>query len=512
MTEFINHPEWGEILNFDHLRANMPDSYDSVYPDFNVLAALHVGSRTYGTDPSGLVAGGASLIGFMMMLAAGEEELAQRVKESVFSLGWTEEHTGSDLLSIQTSATLDPDVEGGRTYHIKGKKWMINNSFHADYHTVLAKVDPTQRGPRSLSLFLVPRSSCKNWKRLDTRVLQKMVLTEFEIDGPGILCGKLGQGLSLVQQTVMPAKFIPPYLAKVMLNESIEETIKHLSRRVIFEENPINFSNVYRQVYNLTQQAAFLIFLYYRGLALSDSSFLQFHGTMMKSWMLLQSTELLSQNWLVIGAKGFTNEAFSGRDAIDSFILPVFDGHYTLNTLMTFKQTGQYLEADRQESVEERMATLRERLFKALPGRQLYMKSREIRRPDFFDYVSYIHQLNIPVALDPAAVLNATEALLNHLDETGLSSETEYKYKIGTLVFWLEAILAACEMWALFGDDYANIIIQQYNGMVKAYNDIVSEGALQVEFMQPMHELPIPNPDNKTAFLLQLLDIKSRDL
>ena len=36
----------------------------------------------------------------MMLVAAEEDELAAQLKGKIFTLGWTEEHTGTDLLSV----------------------------------------------------------------------------------------------------------------------------------------------------------------------------------------------------------------------------------------------------------------------------------------------------------------------------------------------------------------------------------------------------------------------------
>ena len=46
-------------------------------------------------------------------------------------------------------------------------------------------------------------------------------------------------------------------------------------------------------------------FIDYRALAFSAGNFLQFHGVMLKSWLLLRANELLGQNLLVAGSKGF---------------------------------------------------------------------------------------------------------------------------------------------------------------------------------------------------------------
>ena len=158
------------------------------------------------------------------------------------------------MLSATTTATPlnnDPDCVD---YHIKGRKWLINNSYHADYHTIVAKTDPDSSGPRSLSIFLVPQSSCKNWERLETHVLRKMVLTSFDIDGPGRLLGRVGHGLQILQKMAMPSKYQCAYVGIKLINEAIPTGIEHLSKKRIFNENPINFSNVLRQMYNLVLQ------------------------------------------------------------------------------------------------------------------------------------------------------------------------------------------------------------------------------------------------------------------
>lgn len=513
MTEFINHPNFGEIVDFEGIRKPLKDAYDQLYPDFNMIGAMEVGTNAFDDEPNNMIASGASMLAWMMLSAAEEYELAEELKGegNIFTLGWTEEHCGSDLLSLKTAATPVSDDPDERNYHIKGGKWLINNSYHADYHMVLAKIDPTKDGPRSLSLFVVPHSSTKNWERLETHVLGKMVLTRYDIDGPGILVGKRGHGLSIVQRMAMPSKYQCSYVGMRMAVKAVPATIDHLSTKRIFGDEPINFSNVFRQMYNLSLQAAFLQFLYYRAVTFSDTSFLAFHGTMLKSFLLLKANELLSQNWLVAGSKGFLKESIIGQYAIDSFVLPVFDGHYTINTLMTAKHLSRYLAADEPGNLEERVKLMREKLFRSEPGDQIRKQSREIRHPDFFDYVDYMKQLGMPINLPVETYIQRVKDLIQELDETGLSSEAEYKYKIGTLVHWLEAILAAGEMWATFEDDvYLNVVIQQYNGFVKAFNDILIEGALSTDFLTPLRELPLPQVEDNETFLRSLLDMESK--
>lgn len=507
----LNDPDFGQIVDFDLIRSNMKKTYDLMHPHFNMLGVAKSGSDLYDKNPSYLIAGGASTLAYSMLLAAEEYELAEELKPYLFTLGWTEEAVGSDLLSATTTATPDPSDPSGKTYHIKGKKWLINNSYHADYHMVVAKIDPNQNGPRSLSLFVVPRTSTNNWKRLETHVLQNMVLTTFDVDGPGRLVGKVGHGLSILQRMAMPSKYICTYVGVEMLEEALKASLAHLSSKHIFGNEPIRFSNVFRQMYGLALKGAFYNFFFHRAVVFSDSSFLSFHGTLLKSFLLLRINEALSENLLVAGSKGFLRESVIGRNAIDSFVLPVFDGHYTINTLMSAKHIDRYLAATRSENMSARIDTLREKLFVEEIGNQINAKPSDIRHPDFFDVQDYWQQLQVPLDLDMGKLLDAVRTLVNEVEARQLDSEAEYKYKVGVLSHWLEAVVASGEFWKVMADDvYLNAIVQTYNGLVNTFNAIISEGAFTTDFLQPMRFLPIPEFDKAEDFLSRLLNIQER--
>ncbi len=512
---FIQDEQFGEIVNFDEIRTSLRRIYDVIVPKFNMMRLLEILTDDFGDSPSHMIAAGASILAYQMLPAAGEHELAEKLKRegSIFTLGWTEEHTGTDLLSLKTHATPISDDPDERNYHITGGKWMVNNSYHADYHCVLAKVDPEQNGPRSLSLFLVPRSSTKNWNRLDTHVLRNMVLTEFDIDGPGILVGKKGHGLTIVQQMAAAARYQCSFIGLQMMREAIPASINWLATKNIFGKNPIEFSNVFRQLYNLSLQSANLDFMFHRARTLNASSFLMFHGTMMKSFLLLRINELLSQNLLVVGSKGFTKESPIGRNVIDSFVLPVFDGHYTLNTFLTAKHAPRYLSADRREDAQERLNFLREEMYCQTVNGEMEFRPRDVRQPDFFDFADYFKQLQLPINLPAEQMVQGMQQMLEQVDTfTSLGSDPEYKYKAGDMIHWMESVLSAAEMWAVTQfDPYLNAVIQQYNGFTKAFNDVVSEGNLDVPFFTPMHQMPLPeNIENRAQFLLDMANVHKK--
>ena len=507
----IKDPQFGDILDYQRLRAGMMDVLDNVYPTFNLMGSMLVATRHFNNDPSYMTACAASGLAYMMLVAAEEYELAAELKGKIFTLSWTEEHTGTDLLSVRTRATPLPADPKGKQYHIKGQKWLINNSYHADYHSVIAKVDPSADGPRSLSIFAVPHSSTKNWQRLETHVLRSMVLTKFDIDGPGILIGQVGRGLEILQRMALPSKYHCAYMGVKMVDDSLPAAIEHLSSKSIFGDNPIKFSNVFRQLYNLVQQAALINFSFFRALAFSDSPFLQFHGIMLKSWLLLKCNEILSQNLLVTGSKGFLKQSNIGGNAIDSFVYPVFDGHYTLNTLLTYKHTRRYLEATDQEDIEERIRVLRENAYVPLEGKQILNNSRETRRPPFFDYADYVKRCALPIDLDAGRLIRASSQIMDAIQDRAATNEPEYRYKVGMLVHNLEALLSAVELWKVTANDhYLNAIIMQYNDVAKLINRIISEGDLPVEFIEPLRQRPLPQVEDPRAFLLKLLDVKGQ--
>ncbi len=507
----VRDAHFGDILDYQRLRAGMMDVLDNVYPRFNLMGSMLEATRHFRNNPSYMTACAASGLAYMMLVAAEEYELAAKLKGKIFTLSWTEEHTGTDLLSIRTEAAPLPDDPTGKQYHIKGRKWLINNSYHADYHSVIAKVDPSADGPRSLSIFAVPHSSTRNWERLETHVLRSMVLTKFEIDGPGTLIGQVGRGLEILQRMALPSKYHCAYMGVKMVDDSLPAAIDHLSNKNIFGDNPIRFSNVFRQLYNLAQQAAHINFTFFRALAFSDSPFLQFHGIMLKSWLLLKCNEVLSQNLLVTGSKGFLKASNIGGNAIDSFVYPVFDGHYTLNTLLTYKHARRYLTATAPGDIAGRMRSLRENAYIPREGKQILNSSRETRRPPFFDYADYVARCAPPIALDVRRLIRASEAIMDAIQARGVTNEPEYRYKIGMLVHNLEALLSAVELWKVTENDhYLNAIIMQHNDVGKLINRIISEGDLPVAFIEPLRQLPLPAVEDPRAFLLGLLDVKSQ--
>jgi hypothetical protein len=102
--------------------------------------------------------------------------------------------------------------------------------------------------------------------------------------------------------------------------------------------------------------------------------------------------------------------------------------------------------------------------------------------------------------------------LVAEIEDKGLSSEPEYKYKVGELLHWMESVQAACELWALSRDDnYLNAVVIQYNGLVTQVNSVISEGALDTEFMLPIRQVAISgDTSDPVAFLKDLFYVQNK--
>ena len=141
-------------------------------------------------------------------------------------------------------------------------------------------------------------------------------------------------------------------------------------------------------------------------------------------------------------------------------------------------------------------------------GDQIRAHSRKLRNPDFFDYAQYIEDLDLPIDLDARAVVAAMQSLLDELGARELTTDPEHRYKMGAMLHWMEALLAACEMWrALEEDEYLNAVIMQYNAFVNQFNQIISESALNTPFLTLMRQRPMRNFEKPREFLLRIYSL-----
>ena len=74
-------PQFGDIVDFDQLRQSILHLYDALLPDFDMHKSLQVGTELYGDEPDVMIAAGASMLAWMTIIAAGEDDIAEELKE-----------------------------------------------------------------------------------------------------------------------------------------------------------------------------------------------------------------------------------------------------------------------------------------------------------------------------------------------------------------------------------------------------------------------------------------------
>ena len=102
---FVNDPQFGNIVDFEKLRESIRHLYDALLPDFDMHKSASSRRRALRRRTRPDDRGGASMLAWMTVIAAGEGQDRRRPEGQLFTLGWTEEEIGSDLLSATTVAT-----------------------------------------------------------------------------------------------------------------------------------------------------------------------------------------------------------------------------------------------------------------------------------------------------------------------------------------------------------------------------------------------------------------------
>jgi hypothetical protein len=136
------------------IAAAWPAEYGGQERDPYEMTALRDELRLAGAPTDGM---GLSLIVCQTIRRVATEEQKRDflpralAGEILMSLGYSEPDSGSDVASIKTRAVRDGDE-----WVINGQKMFTTFAHRADYCFLLTRSDPTSRGPRGLTMFLVP--------------------------------------------------------------------------------------------------------------------------------------------------------------------------------------------------------------------------------------------------------------------------------------------------------------------------------------------------------------------
>ena len=185
------------------------------------------------------------------LLYCGTEEQKQKYLvpvakgEKILVFGLTEPGAGSDA-----GGTLTTAVEDGDYYILNGRKTFISGAPFADYAVIYAKTDPTQKGSKGISMFIVdmklPGVSCgKPEKKMGIigYPTSDIILENVRVHKSDLL-GPLHKGFATAMKTLDGGRLGMAAQALGIAQGCLEESDKYAKERKQFGRPIANFQAI----------------------------------------------------------------------------------------------------------------------------------------------------------------------------------------------------------------------------------------------------------------------------
>ncbi|MCD8156347.1 MAG: acyl-CoA dehydrogenase family protein [Clostridiales bacterium] len=185
------------------------------------------------------------------LLLCGNEEQKQKYLtptakgEKMIAVALTEPGAGSDAGGTQTTAVQDGDY-----FILNGRKTFISGAPFADYCIVYAKTDPTQKGSRGISMFIVdmtlPGVSCgkpENKMGIKGYPTSDVILEDVRVHKSDLL-GPLHKGFAVAMQTLDGGQLGMAAQAVGIAQGCLDESIKYTKERKQFGRPIANFQAI----------------------------------------------------------------------------------------------------------------------------------------------------------------------------------------------------------------------------------------------------------------------------
>lgn len=195
-----------------------------------------------------------------LLFCGTEEQKEKYVKpiatgEKILAFALTEPGAGSDAGGTQTTA-----VEDGDYYILNGRKTFISGAPMADYCVVYAKTDPTQRGSRGISMFIVdmklPGVSCgkpEHKMGIIGYPTSDVILENVRVHKNDLL-GPLHKGFATAMKTLDGGRLGMAAQALGIAQGCMEESIKYAKERKQFGQPIAKFQAISFMIANMATQ------------------------------------------------------------------------------------------------------------------------------------------------------------------------------------------------------------------------------------------------------------------
>jgi acyl-CoA dehydrogenase len=155
--------------------------------------------------------------------------------EIITAVAVTEPDAGSDVASMQTRAVKDGDG-----YVLNGSKTFITNGVYGDLFCVAAKTDPSAKGSRGITMFLVEKDTPgltisrkldkMGWRSSDTA---ELAFSDCRIPASAML-GELNRGFYSIMRNFQNERLVMGSMAMGEASKALELTVEYVQTRRAF--------------------------------------------------------------------------------------------------------------------------------------------------------------------------------------------------------------------------------------------------------------------------------------
>ena len=219
-----------------------------------------------------------SLGGGPLVLAGTEEQKAKNLPpiakgEKIMVFALTEPGAGSDAGGTTTTA-----VQDGDDFILNGRKTFISGAPVADWCLVFAKTDPTAKGSRGISMFIVdmklPGVSCgahENKMGINGYPTSDVILEDVRVS-KDCLVGPLHKGFSIAMKTLDGGRLGMAAQAVGVAQACLDESIKYAKERKQFGKPIADFQGISFMIADMATEIAAARELVYNAANLKDAN------------------------------------------------------------------------------------------------------------------------------------------------------------------------------------------------------------------------------------------------
>lgn len=262
--------------------------------------------------------------------------------KKIGAFGLTEPNAGTDAGGTQTVAVLDGD-----NYILNGSKCFITNGTVAETFVVTAVTDPTAKGTRGISAFIVEKnfpgfSVGKHEKKMGIRGSSTcdLVFEDCVVPKENLL-GKEGEGFKIAMKTLDGGRIGIASQALGIGEGAIDEAIKYTKERIQFGRRLSQFQNTQFQLADMhTRMQAAQYLVYAAAMKKENHEPYGMDASMAKLFAAEAASDVTRRAVQLFGGYGYTREYPVERMMRDAKITEIYEGTSEVQRMVIAKNLG----------------------------------------------------------------------------------------------------------------------------------------------------------------------------